>query len=54
LTGFARGSGCVPAARSGLNDDYAPQIVKKNQTRWTGFDDKILSMYARGMPTRDI
>jgi len=29
-------------------------IVKKGQRRFTGFDDKILSMYARGMTTRDI
>ena len=29
-------------------------MVKKNQTRWTGFDDKILSMYSRGMSVRDI
>jgi putative transposase len=28
--------------------------VPKGQTRFTGFDDKILSMYARGMTTRDI
>jgi putative transposase len=25
--------------------EFEPQMVKKNQTRWTGFDDKILSMY---------
>jgi putative transposase len=36
------------------NSTFEPQIVAKNQTRWTGFDDKILSMYARGMSTRDI
>ena len=36
------------------NGEFAPQIVQKNQTRWTGFDDKILSMYARGMSTREI
>jgi putative transposase len=36
------------------NGEFAPQIIQKNQTRWTGFDDKILSMYARGMSTRDI
>ena len=36
------------------NATFEPQIVAKNQTRWTGFDDKILSMYARGMSTRDI
>jgi len=36
------------------NGDFQPQIIKKNQTRFTGFDDKILSMYARGMSTREI
>jgi len=36
------------------NGEFAPQIIQKNQTRWTGFDDKILSMYARGMTTREI
>jgi putative transposase len=36
------------------NGEFDPQIIKKNQTRWTGFDDKILSMYARGMTTREI
>src|SRR5207249_11219387 len=33
---------------------FEPQIVAKRQTRWTGFDDKIISMYARGMTTREI
>jgi putative transposase len=33
---------------------FAPKIVGKRQTRWTGFDDKIISMYARGMTTREI
>lgn len=36
------------------NGEFAPKIIQKHQTRWTGFDDKILSMYARGMTTRDI
>jgi putative transposase len=36
------------------NGEFEPQIIQKNQTRWTGFDDKILSMYARGMTTREI
>lgn len=36
------------------NGTFEPEIIKKNQTRFTGFDDKILSMYARGMTTRDI
>lgn len=41
----------TPRDRKG---EFTPQIIQKNQTRWTGFDDKILSMYARGMSTRDI
>src|ERR1700722_9243056 len=36
------------------NGDFEPQLIKKNQTRWTGFDEKVLSMYARGMTTRGI
>ena len=36
------------------NGEFEPRIVKKHQTRWAGFDDKILSMYSRGMSTRDI
>ncbi len=36
------------------NGTFEPRIVAKHQTRFTGFDDKILSMYARGMSTRDI
>jgi putative transposase len=36
------------------NASFEPKIVPKGQTRFTGFDDKILSMYARGMTTRDI
>ena len=36
------------------NGSFEPQIIAKGQTRWTGFDDKILSMYARGMSTREI
>lgn len=36
------------------NSEFEPQIVKKGQRRFAGFDDKIVSMYARGMTTRDI
>ena len=36
------------------NSTFEPQIVSKHQTRFDGFDDKILSMYARGMTTREI
>jgi len=36
------------------NSDFEPQIVKKGQRRFTGFDDKILSMYSRGMTVSNI
>ncbi|MDZ4876544.1 MAG: IS256 family transposase ISXax1 [Chroococcidiopsis cubana SAG 39.79] len=36
------------------NSEFEPIIVKKGRTRFDGFDDKILSLYARGMSTRDI
>jgi putative transposase len=36
------------------NGSFEPQIVAKGQTRFTGFDDKIISMYSRGMTTREI
>ena len=41
----------TPRDRAG---SFEPQIVAKGQTRFTGFDDKIISMYARGLSTRDI
>jgi putative transposase len=31
-----------------------PQLVSKHQTRFTSLDDKILSLYAKGMTTREI
>ena len=36
------------------NGSFEPELVKKRQTRFDGFDDKILSMYARGMTVREI
>lgn len=33
---------------------FEPKIVPKGQTRFDGFDDKILSLYARGMTVREI
>lgn len=41
----------VPRDRQGT---FEPQIVPKGETRFPGFDDKILSMYSRGMSTREI
>lgn len=36
------------------NSEFEPQLVKKRQTNISSFDQKIISMYARGMSTRDI
>ena len=36
------------------NSTFEPQLIGKHQTRFEGFDDKILSMYALGMTVRDI
>jgi putative transposase len=36
------------------NSEFEPQLVKKNQTRFDGLDEKIISLYARGMTTREI
>src|ERR1700728_4488372 len=33
---------------------FEPQLIKKHQRRFDGFDNKILGMYARGMIVRDI
>jgi transposase-like protein len=41
----------VPRDRAG---SFEPQLVAKGQTRFDGFDDKILSLYARGMTVREI
>lgn len=41
----------VPRDRHG---SFEPQLIPKHQTRWAGFDDKILSLYARGMTVREI
>jgi putative transposase len=48
---FGEAEIAVPRDR---NSEFEPLIVKKGQTRFNGFDDKILSLYARGMTTRDI
>ena len=41
----------VPRDRNGAFD---PCIIAKGQSRFEGFDEKIISMYARGMSTREI
>ena len=41
----------VPRDRNG---DFEPQLIPNGQSRIPGFDDKIISLYARGMTTREI
>jgi putative transposase len=41
----------TPRDRKGT---FEPQIVRKRQRRFEGFDDKILALYSRGLSTRDI
>lgn len=41
----------IPRDRVG---SFEPQLIAKGQTRFDGFDDKILSLYARGMTVREI
>ena len=41
----------VPRDRQGT---FEPQLIPKHQTRWIGFDDKVISLYARGMTVREI
>jgi putative transposase len=41
----------IPRDRDG---SFEPQLVAKHQRRLPGFDDKVVSLYARGLPVREI
>jgi len=41
----------VPRDRDG---SFAPQLIPKHQRRFTGLDDKIIGLYARGVSVREI
>src|SRR6185295_13888787 len=41
----------VPRDRTG---SFEPVLLPKHERRFTGFDDKILALYARGLPVREI
>ena len=41
----------VPRDREG---SFEPQLIGKHERRFTGFDDKIIALYARGMTVREI
>ena len=41
----------VPRDRQG---EFEPQFIPKRQTRFDGFDDKIIALYARGLTVREI
>src|SRR3954453_7288869 len=51
LTDTGRIELAVPRDRQASFD---PQLIARYQRRFPGFDDKIISMYARGMSTREI
>ena len=51
LTGDGKIEIAVPRDRAG---SFEPQLIPKGQKRFEGFDDKILSLYARGMTVREI
>src|SRR3954463_4196551 len=51
LTGDGEVEIAVPRDRAG---SFEPQLIAKGQTHFDGFDDKILSLYARGMTVREI
>ena len=48
---FGRLPIAVPRDRNGT---FEPRIIGKYQTRFTGFDEQIISLYARGLSTREI
>ncbi len=50
-TGTGKIDVSIPRDREGTFD---PQLIAKYQRRFPGFDDKIISLYARGMSTREI
>ena len=51
LTGTSKMTLSVPRDRAGTFD---PKLIAKYQRRFPDFDDKIISMYARGMTVREI
>src|SRR4030095_9901141 len=51
----AHGYGAVgPGVPRDRNGSFTPQLVPKRQRRLEGFDAKVLSLYARGLSTREI
>jgi putative transposase len=48
---FGEAEVTVPRDRNGT---FEPQFIEKGETRFKGFDEKILAMYAIGTSTRDI
>ncbi|WP_251064425.1 transposase [Streptomyces sp. ISL-44] len=51
VTDAGAGTLAVPRNRNG---EFEPRLVPKNARRLAGFNDRILSFYARGMSVRDI
>ena len=41
----------MPRDREGT---FEPQLIGKHERRFTGFDDKVIALYARGLTVREI
>lgn len=65
LTGNARNGKIRKTLKDGLGElpieisrdrecSFEPRLIPKHQTRWTGFDNKIISLYSKGMTVREI
>lgn len=55
LLGFGvRRQGLCEFGQLGLDGSFAPILIPEHERCFTGFDDKIIAMYARGMTVREI
>jgi putative transposase len=48
---FGQAEIAIPRDRENV---YEPQLVPKHQTRFDGFDQKVIALYSRGLSTHDI
>jgi transposase-like protein len=49
--GFGQAEIAIPRDRENV---YEPQLIPKHQTRFDGFDQKVIALYSRGLSTHDI
>ena len=44
----------LPSRSRAIEGTFEPRLIGKHDRRFTGFDDKVLALYARGMTVREI